>query len=380
MAPSPYTRAQLLVRYRAGQLSVEAAAQIERALRQYADRLGRMVRALPSDPASAAAVSRRAVLAMADDLHRQMQRAILNGRDLSYAQVQALWEDAGKRVATSMGTIPLAAVGGVAAPTLTLAGAYEMLGGAAQTWKTRLAGYARASAADADAIIRDALLTGAPQDKLATALRPYVTGAKDFHEAFGDKVFDQLKDLRASNVPADLRDAARKVKYQAERIAYSEIWNARAEASLAAFAADPMIEAVRWVLSPNRGEIRGADECDALADSDFYGLGPGVYPIAQVPYPPHPWCRCEREPVIRPPEQAGEPKPNPSLRLDPSKAKVAPEGVMVTAAQRDRVRERVGALLNASRAPAAQAATVAIMDQAAQSVVAQQMAAMAGRT
>jgi hypothetical protein len=35
------------------------------------------------------------------------------------------------------------------------------------------------------------------------------------------------------------------------------------------------------------------DECDQHARTDAYGLGPGIYPAAQVPtHPAHPFCKC----------------------------------------------------------------------------------------
>jgi len=57
---------------------------------------------------------------------------------------------------------------------------------------------------------------------------------------------------------------------------------------------DPLVIGERWRLSPSHGSE--ADECDAKADADNYGLGRGVYRVGQFPvYPSHVGCLCHRE-------------------------------------------------------------------------------------
>lgn len=80
---------------------------------------------------------------------------------------------------------------------------------------------------------------------------------------------------------------------------------------------DPLIRAVKWELSPTHDHT---DECDLLADADWYGLGRGVYPVGRVPAPPHPFDACENRSLGRPSEQMDQPKPDPDRTLDASQA------------------------------------------------------------
>jgi hypothetical protein len=60
--------------------------------------------------------------------------------------------------------------------------------------------------------------------------------------------------------------------------------------------------------------------CDVLAESDFYGYGPGMYPPDKWPLAPHPFCACSQAgPVLfRPPSEWGTPKPpSRALQADP---------------------------------------------------------------
>lgn len=204
LPPSPaatYRQAQLNARALAGSLSQDAALDIEKAMRAYAKKLAASIATLPADQATALVASRKVILSAADDLAASIQIAVSSNRALSFAEVAGAWEYAGEQAASYLGTIPTAALGGVMAPSVTLAGAYEALGGAAVSWQTRLTGYVQASAQDADEIVRLALLNGVGTEELAKALRPYVAGAKEFHDAFGAEAFSKLRDLRAQNVP-----------------------------------------------------------------------------------------------------------------------------------------------------------------------------------
>ncbi len=59
------------------------------------------------------------------------------------------------------------------------------------------------------------------------------------------------------------------MRYNAERIAFSEIANTRREAEVQAGLRDPAIKAYRWLLSPDRGSQVEPDECDALAGARY---------------------------------------------------------------------------------------------------------------
>ena len=78
--------------------------------------------------------------------------------------------------------------------------------------------------------------------------------------------------------------------YPARRLARTEVTRAHGQATLAAAAADPFTQGVKWNLSRRHPE---ADQCDDNAAANRYGLGPGVYPPDRVPrYPSHPQDLC----------------------------------------------------------------------------------------
>lgn len=81
-----------------------------------------------------------------------------------------------------------------------------------------------------------------------------------------------------------------KMRYNANRIAQTEMHKVWQQAEVDKMLADPSITAVRFVMSANHAV---ADICDVYARQDKYGLGKGMYPLGKAPVPPlHPFCRC----------------------------------------------------------------------------------------
>lgn len=76
--------------------------------------------------------------------------------------------------------------------------------------------------------------------------------------------------------------------YVSMRLARTEINNAFHNQQRAGFEG-PWIESVKWNLS---GSHPRKDECNRLAESDQYNLGPGQFPRGKVPGKPHPQCLC----------------------------------------------------------------------------------------
>ena len=332
MNTSPYVDAQFAARAAEHALSVEAARGIDAALQTYAQNLTRALRQLPNSPATAmqrAAMQRSLVIVQMQhkQLLAELTRAVQTGRDVAFGKILDIHNAATVKIAETEG-IAGHLLGAVVAPNLTMAGVWESLGTGAKTWKTLLTGYVGDAAIDASKIISTALLEGMSPDELARRLRPYVTGAESFQDAFksAGTITDKLLNdpLRTG--------AARRLRYNADRIAFSEVHNARGEAELQAFAADPWVKAVRWTLSPNRGTQITPDACDVLARTNYYGLGPGVYPLSSVPVSPHPFDRCEREPVARGSKEMHHPKPNPR-RLAHAKPSFGPAMKSATRAE-----------------------------------------------
>lgn len=311
-------------RARQGALALDAAGRIRTALEEYAHNLEQQVlrmqrRGLLTAEASRfARESRKTFRVAAQQLERRITGATAEGRDLTFQEVQAVWERASLQLAAARRLNPDAILGAIRAPPATMLGAFESVGGA-HRWQTLVKGHALRSADEANRIVRMGIAEGIGPDELARRLRPYVTGSEPFQKLFTDvpTLSGEVATLDLRSIPKDLRGAANRMRHNAERIAYTELHNARWEAEVQHMTNDPLVKAVRWRLSPFRGLSRShvPDACDMLATSDFYGLGDGVYPLTKVPPPPHPWCRCELEPVTRGSRDAREPKPDPEQQL-----------------------------------------------------------------
>lgn len=86
---------------------------------------------------------------------------------------------------------------------------------------------------------------------------------------------------------------AKNLLFDARRIAVSENNNALRESNRAAADITGMVAAMHWNLSGRHGGLPSSpDECDALANADLFGFGPGYYPPKSWPQAPHPLCGC----------------------------------------------------------------------------------------
>lgn len=303
---TPYQRAQLAARERVQSLDRRAARQIQAELDAHAKRLGRLVSRIPPGASrDRMLATQRLFEQSALEFNSRVQTLIATNRALSYSDVLQTWQKSANQIATLEG-IPANLLGAVNNPPVSLLGIYENVGGAGN-WRTLMNKNVRMATREANTIVRNAIVQGISPRELASRLRPYVSGAESFQKSFRTLKDGQRKriDLRTITDP-ELRGAARRAAFNAKRIAWSEIHNARAEAEVQHFAADPLIAAVRWELAPDRGTQTEPDECDVLATSDFWGLGVGLYPVDQVPLPPHPFDRCERVPVTADELREGE--------------------------------------------------------------------------
>lgn len=71
----------------------------------------------------------------------------------------------------------------------------------------------------------------------------------------------------------------------ANRLMTTEINRAYTEAFVAGLSANDEVAGVRFLLSPRHPRV---DVCDMHAGVNLHGMGPGVYPLGQHPYPAHP--------------------------------------------------------------------------------------------
>lgn len=330
-----YTRAVL--RARRMHLALDARTQREllALLERHANELARAVANLPEDAPP------QQVARLVRDLYERLERRLVGTSESGVrTQFQAIKSEMDAATLTVLQDarwrgpfVPL--------PPVTAAQAFLARPETTQSFRT-LRQDVRGAAQGVDAIIREALVAQQSPEKLARKLRPYVLGSETF-------TAEELQDLR--KVPKARRDDARRLKYNTDRIALTEMGNAAHEAQVQSMTEAPQVAGSRWRLSPVRGTQQDKpDECNVLADQDLYGLGKGVYPVERVPTRPHPFCRCWLQSVTRPMSEWGRAKPAPGLRARPSE-----EGLedLSPAAQRSAVahaREAVAHGVQADRA------------------------------
>ncbi len=346
--PTAYEVAQASARATQGRLTVAQARAIQRALLQFAEKIGAALRSMGSRSSELEA-TRRIIEAEAARLGDAISKAVESGRTLTFESVLEVWERAGVDFAQARG-VSIEDLTRLRVAPVTIMGAFENLAPGA-VWRTILPRYAGAAGQEVVHLIRQAFIEDIGPDELSRRLRRYVVGSEPF-----DKLFTNVPTLGGSvakidlrKIPINQRGAARHMAFNAQRIAFSELHNARAEAEVQHFISDPLIEAVKWTLSPNRGKSwTPPDECDLLAATDFYGLGPGIYPVTKVPPPPHPFDRCERLPITRPVSRMRDPKPDPALQLDPRSSRVKfSRGGNMTATAAERARQSAWRALQA---------------------------------
>ena len=312
MARSPYRDALLAARQAEGSIEVRLARELQRLLDEYAENLEELVRRLdPSEYRRSQSAALRAVNRASTRLDRALADAVREGREVNHAEVLDVWRQAMRQVAASRG-VSSAVLGRVRGSPGTMLGHFARLQ-AGNHWRTLIRGHVVNAAEEANRILVLGAQEGIGPEEMARRLRRYVQGSEDFQELFTDvpTLSGDVAKIDLSRVPREVRNAAGQMVHNSRRIAFSELHNARAEAEVQHFLDDPFVATVTWTLSPVRSTVGWVppDECDYLAATDAYGLGPGVYPVDRVPAPPHPWDRCEKIPNTRATRRIAEPKP-----------------------------------------------------------------------
>ena len=131
-----------------------------------------------------------------------------------------------------------------------------------------------------DRRIVDGIRRGESPEVIARAIRQYV-----------DPAYAPIKYQKNGRI---IRTAAGRQQRSAAEIARTLVRTetSRVHGESTKFRADgtPGVIGVRWRLS---AQHPGKDPCDQNATNDDYGLGPGTYPVDQVPmHPNHPRCLC----------------------------------------------------------------------------------------
>lgn len=332
MTPEEYRREIRRARQAALALDVETARQVQRAVQRYAARLEREIRQRAARgvlPSSRRQQTLEAALQAAEELAARLEEITRSSIQLSANQVAEIADRATRQYVVEGARANLADADAEAligfftdGGNLRGASAYaaRISSGeapVASRFATLLRGHVENAAEEVDRILLQGITERTDPTRLARRLRGYVTGAEQFEDHLiverdsSGEVTARKIDLRT--IPKEQRGAARKVAFRAERIAITESHVASHEATVHAMREAPQVEGVRWNLSADRGSTAVPDECDYLAQADWYGLGPGVYPVDRVPPTPHPFDRCFTTPELREFDEWRRDKPSGSL-------------------------------------------------------------------
>lgn len=187
----------------------------------------------------------------------------------------------------------------------------------AATFQTLIRRHLEEAAPAVDSLINAAVVRGVSTRRLTKDLTALMTDAVPPPTALYGLPYSDLSGLGT-------------IRSDAERIAVSETLNALRESNARGMAVSPIVLGAQWCLSGRHDGLRSSpDECDVLAELDFYGMGPGWYPADHWPFSPHSRCGCYQcRTRFRPPSDWGSPKPDaPELALEPARLDFAVVGV-----------------------------------------------------
>lgn len=228
------------------------------------------------------------------------------------------------------------------AASANLAQAVFAQDGITKTFRTLRRGTAR----QAQLILKRASIRGSSIDSVEKQMRLLVQGADSIPaELLVDRRLISKRTLTeyfgiespTNEEVAAVRRAARAVAGRSRLISRTSMMNVEHEATAVAMAQSPIVAAGQWFLSNRHTDF---DQCDALATSDFYELGGGVYPSDAIPPRPHPRCLCGVQHILRPVSEWGTLKPRGGLlKLNP---KTVAERLGLNKSQTTSLRQALG--------------------------------------
>lgn len=306
-------------------MDVQVARRIERALTGYVSRLTSILESAPATQSRAIRQTRAAAQQALRELRNALEDSMERGIRLSAARVAEIQDRATRQFVTEAARRELSEAqatqfiqtfvdgGNLRGASAYLSRIREGDAAVATRFKTILDRRTPRVGEEVDHILTRSIIDGADPAKTGRRLRGYVTGAEEFGSHLIEETDDEgnvvARKIDLRTVPERSKKAARNLRYKANRIAVTEQATARHEAAVEGMREAPMVRAVRWNTSANRGSVAVPDECDLLEQADYYGLGPGLYPPGRVPAKPHPFDRCFTTPALRPVEKWQEPKP-----------------------------------------------------------------------
>ncbi len=162
-----------------------------------------------------------------------------------------------------------------------------------------------------EAVERIAYALASPNEFTRKAVERYATGG-------GVQKFMRAG-ARYANITDEAFIAAKRISYDAWRIVRTEMASAAIEGDRVASIRSPVIEGMKWNLSPRHPK---PDICDLYAKLDLHGMGPGVFPAELYPPLAHPHDLCYSTHTFRDPSEWGLPNRAPAPARTPKASEV----------------------------------------------------------
>ena len=183
--------------------------------------------------------------------------------------------------------------------------------GQSATFKTLIRRNVEEAAPDIDRAITSAVARGVSNQRLTKEIaHELARGNKELQEALGNLGPRGGRTLQAIQedieVPEGQLQRAKRLLYDARRIAVSEINTAYTEANRTSMVESPVVDLVRWKTSTRHdGLASSPDICDYFERANLHGFGGGLYHPGTAPANPHPFCMCWCRAVLKDPEDWG---------------------------------------------------------------------------
>lgn len=194
----------------------------------------------------------------------------------------------------------LDALGRVNVRAAAVLAARSEIGGGAAGFRTLMKYHREQAAPDLDRLIQSAVSRGVSTRRLTRDV--------------ADLLANGVADLEGYGLAPRDTSKLGELQYDAKRIATTEALGALRESQTLAMAETSVVEAVKYQLS---GAHRITDECDLLAEADWYGLGGGFFPPSRFPALVHPFCGCTQGEVrlLHPSKWSGSRPAAPGLAI-----------------------------------------------------------------
>jgi hypothetical protein len=187
--------------------------------------------------------------------------------------------------------------------------------GFATTFRTLVNRHIEAMAPEVEAFVRSAVARGVSGTRAGQELAAMMSrndpALLDVLEQLGPRGGRTRAAIEAGITFTDEEmKQARRLLFNARRIAISETNNAFHEADTLAASESPVVSLLQWTLSGRHAGLPSSpDSCDICAAADLHGFGPGLYFPAALPPLQHPFCLCGSRKILRRPSEWNKPKP-----------------------------------------------------------------------